>query len=182
MAKEGRKEKDRIIKEGFNKDKTNALSKKDLAKAKRQAKTDEKKTKERAKAKAEEKKVKDKEEAEEAEYIRQMAEGDEDAKEIHQMLKDMRWVYKHVSGRKKLRDLVMKDDKQFVILVKELMRLESAILAAKLKKGEEGADGQAVFVILKGLEKPPGMETDLMDIKQLTNVTLPEGGDYEEPS
>jgi len=65
------------------------------------------------------------------------------------MLSDLRWVYGQVDGRKKLLDMVKDDDKQFAFIIKELLRLESDMLA----KNPDGSGGGniAALVVIKGL-------------------------------
>jgi len=77
-----------------------------------------------------------------------------DFKSAYQMLQDMRWIYRHVHGRKRLKALVEDDDKQFVFMVKELMKIEASLMAAKVRKGEDlnQPDQRSFFVVLKGLE------------------------------
>lgn len=81
---------------------------------------------------------------------------EEDAKSAYELLKDMRWVYQKTRGRHKLKELVSGDDKQFISIVKELMKIESALLAAKLRREEKdpgnGPAARSFFVVLKGLE------------------------------
>ena len=79
-----------------------------------------------------------------------------DAKSAYQMLQDMRWVYRNVRGRKKLKDMVDSDDKQFLFMVKELMKIETSLLSAKIRTKEDNTVGgqQTVFVVLKGLDSP----------------------------
>lgn len=93
------------------------------------------------------------------------------------MLEDMRWVYKKVEGRKKLKKFVEADDKNFVVMVKELMKIETSLLATKIRKGEEGAGGgQSVFVVLKGLEDAAvvqGMMDKDVDLRQIQHAINP---------
>jgi hypothetical protein len=112
---------------------------------------------------------------------------EDDYKSAYQMLQDMRWVYKNVNGRKRLKDLVEDDDKQFVSMVKELMKIESALLAARARKNEDvGGQGQQnVFVILKGLEDeqkylPAGESDKTVDMRQVERATNPEYQDLGE--
>lgn len=161
MAKEGRKEKDAIIKEGFNPDKIGGMSKTAIAKMERE----------------ERKAIKDAEEVptpnSEADLLR-LALG-EDGDSSYNMLLDMRWAYKKVKGRKKLYKLVKSDDKQFVVMVKELMRLEAILLSAKLRRDGDGSDKQAVFVVLKGLDKMPEGCSEGIDVQQITKAISPGG-------
>lgn len=183
MPKEGRKEKDRVIKEGFNQKKTNALSKKALAVVRKQAKKDEKDRKTRSdhlKHLRELRKLEQEEEqsilAEQA--IENGADGEENAKEAYRMLQDMRWAYKKVGGRRKLVELAESGDKEFINIVKELMKIESSLMTARIRsKGEEGGN-QAVYVVLKGLEAPPVPVSDTIDLKQIQKALTPEGGEY----
>lgn len=161
MAKEGPKEKDREITEGFNPDKIGALSKTALEKIGRE---ERKALKDANKASAP---------SSEADLLR-LALGEEDDSSYN-MLLDMRWAYKKVKGKKKLLTLIEEDDKQFVVMVKELMRLESILLAAKLRRDGDGSEKQAVFVVLKGLEKMPEGCSDGIDVQQITKAISPGG-------
>ena len=97
-----------------------------------------------------------------------------------QMLKDMRAAYKSVNGRKRLKEMIS-SDKDFSFMVKELLRVESALLAAKMKRDGEGGIGNsaAVFVIIKGLEDEKRVEKaikladDGVDLEQVMNALNP---------
>lgn len=109
-----------------------------------------------------------------------MQDSAEDARNAYQMLKDMRWVYREVKGRKKLKDL-MTEDKQFVTLAKELMKVETALLTARIRTkqaGKQGTGRQSFFVVLKGLEteKPilAAMNAGAIDLKQISNALNPQ--------
>ena len=112
---------------------------------------------------------------------------DNDIKSAYQMLQDMRWVYRDVKGRKKLRAMVAGDDRQFVFLVKELMKIEAAVLAAKIRKTDEPISGsQNFFVVLKGLEGDKSMlesidinKEGIVGIRQMQNILKPDGKEYE---
>ena len=104
----------------------------------------------------------------------------------YQMLQDMRYVYRKVKGRKKLAELIEADDKQFVFMVKELMKIESQLMSAKIIAREDlnGTAQQTVFVVLKGLEDGPQIldvtpgDEDI-DHKQIAAALTPEGAEYE---
>lgn len=104
--------------------------------------------------------------------------------EAYRMLQDMRWVYRMVDGRDKLLKLIKDDDRQFVNMVRELLKIESAIMTTKIRAKEGLAEGQkTVFVILKGLEdeKKLGEVIDLtseVDTKQVAGVLNPDGSEY----
>lgn len=104
-------------------------------------------------------------------------------KSSNQMLQDMRWVYRKIKGRDKLKKLIKDDDRQFVFMVKELMKIESALLTTKIRK--EGGDSittqKAVFVVLKGLEDEKQITEVLsssdVDIKKIQRAINPAMGD-----
>jgi hypothetical protein len=117
----------------------------------------------------------------------------DDTKSAYQMLQDMRWVYRNVSGRKKLKDM-MGDDKQFQFLVKELMKIETALMSAKVKaQATQEGNANGFFVIIKGLEddkaaiarlagerKLAGQST--IDLNQIEHALNPENMDkYVDP-
>ena len=149
--KTGRKEKDAPIKEGFNKKKKYkdfSEEEKNVARSKRRAKI---------------------------EADRKIQADDE--KSANQLLADMRWVYRQVNGRKKLKELIKGDDKQFVFMVKELMKIE----AAKILKTKDGdTSSQTVFVVLKGLdEEKKYLVDDAVNMKQIQHAIQPESGEFE---
>ena len=109
----------------------------------------------------------------------------DDLKSAYQMLQDMRWVYRNVHGRKKLKALVDSDDKQFVFMVKELMKIEASLMAARIRKNEEPSQTsqQNFFVVLKGLEdekkyldvgKVDKDVVDTVDMKQIQRAINPD--------
>jgi hypothetical protein len=65
-------------------------------------------------------------------------------KTVHQ---DLLHAYKAIDGKKKLKEL-MGNDKDFAVLVKELIRLE---VAAKEKGGGANNESQGFFVVIRGL-------------------------------
>jgi len=75
---------------------------------------------------------------------------EDDEVSAQRMLADMRQVYKNLGGRKKLQEL-MAGDKEFMGMIKELMKAEISVITNKLK-GRDGGSKQGFFVILKGLE------------------------------
>jgi len=104
--------------------------------------------------------------------------------DAYQMLEDMRWVYRRVGGREKLRKFIKKNDKAFELMVKELMKIESAMKQAQIKKdggGPGGSGNQSVFVVLKGLEEEqkvmmvvPGADgQSQIDIRSMASVLKP---------
>lgn len=110
-----------------------------------------------------------------------------DEPSAYQMLQDMRYVYRKVKGRKKLAELIEADDKQFVFMVKELMKIESQLMSAKIRAREDlnGTAQQTVFVVLKGLEDgpqildvTPGGDEEI-DHRQIAAALTPEGAEYE---
>jgi hypothetical protein len=79
-----------------------------------------------------------------------------------------------------LLDLVKDDPKQFRDLIKELMRVETALMVRELNKKEVGGgsvDSPAVFVILKGLETPEQAVSKYndpdVDLAQIENALNP---------
>jgi hypothetical protein len=118
----------------------------------------------------------------------------EDEKSAHQMLQDLRYAYRTsvgVDGKKgkmRLKQL-MENDADFKFAVKELLKIEASLLAAKIRK--DGGDGetkgigqQNFFVVLKGLEDGPKMlEAALdktVDLKQVSRAINPDQGEVYE--
>jgi predicted RNase H-like nuclease (RuvC/YqgF family) len=164
MAKEGRRTKDAEISENFNTKKRGVkLTAAEIRKAKfeQQRLLAEQKARERQVDKLERELAKvrgprSEDESGEGKEVEEDAKVDvneeEAARSAYQMLEDMRYVYRNAGGRAKLMKLMKADDKQFVFMVKELMKIEATLLATKIKtKGEGGKTDGAVFVVLKGL-------------------------------
>ena len=90
-------------------------------------------------------------------------------------------LYRKAQGRKKLLDLVDEDDKQFLFLVKELMKIEASILSAKIRKegvGDGTGVNQNFFVVLKGLEEDKKILESIskdVDMKQISKAMNPDG-------
>ena len=108
----------------------------------------------------------------------------DDEKSAYQMLQDLRYGYRNSvgpggkKGKQRLVEL-MESDTEFKFVVKELMKIESALMSAKARKNEEpgGIGQQNFFVILKGLEDekkflPVGDKT--VDMRQITQAINPE--------
>ena len=178
-AKGGKPAKDAPISDNFNKDKQGVLSEKELKRL-----ADSRANAAKARAALAAKHVRLKAEREDPNYrppVLSDAEID-DGKSPAQMLEDMRYVYRSVNGREKLKKL-MKEDKQFVFMVKELMKIEAALLSAKIRAKEDpGAPAnQMVFVVLKGLADEVKLQEQMgdVDMKQITGALNPDGGTYE---
>ena len=100
----------------------------------------------------------------------------DDGQSAYEMLETMRWVFKKVKGKKKLLDIVKKDNKQFVAMIRELMKIETALLSAKIKaEGGETGPNNNFFVVLKGLEDEIKIEDGPLDMKQIGRVMNPDG-------
>lgn len=203
----GRPTKDNPISDAFNQLKVGAtITHKDIAAAKRAAKLDKlRQDEEKRKQKLELDRLKAK--------VEKIAEGvgnvdaapvepgesegdvasDDDEKSAYQMLQHLRYAYKNSrnaegkKGRQRLISL-MEADSEFKFFVKELMKIEAALLAAKLRKGEDEsgnrAGNQNFFVVLKGLEDekrflPVGAEDKTVDMKQIARAMSPEESSYE---
>ena len=192
--KEGRQPKDLVFTEGFNREKI-GMTKLDLALAKKAAAVEEKKKRLARemlrKAEVESKRLEKEaikigleklaKDAVEAMEGTGSVPGDEvdtdDDKSANQMLADMRWVYRKVKGRKRLKELIEGDDKQFVFMIKELMKIEAAKI---MKNKDDGSPNQTVFVVLKGLdEEKKYLVDDAVNLKQVQHVIQPESGEFE---
>jgi hypothetical protein len=102
------------------------------------------------------------------------------------MLNDMRWVYKQINGRKRLKDMVDTDDKQFAFLVKELIKFEVAEAEKGRGIGGEGGQGMAAFVVIRGLNDEITLGAMMGDQKNVISnqriaitMTNPDGSDVE---
>ncbi len=120
-------------------------------------------------------------------------EPDGDVKLAYQMLQDLRHAYRFSigpngkKGRSRLLEL-MKSDAEFKSMVKELVKVETSLVAASIRKSGEGPGGgpqtQNFFVVLKGLEDekkffPCEGEDKTIDMKQIRNAIDPDSGAYE---
>lgn len=198
--REGGQPKDKIIMDGFNTKKRGNLSKELLRKAKlEKARQDAERNKQERELQALEEQVKlarqamgkaPKEKPDDNPPEDNPANPEDDVKSAYQMLQDMRWVYKNVKGRQRLKELCA-DDKQFLFMVKELMKIEAGLMSAKIKRNEDGEGGQqTVFVVMRGLMDGPvaklndaKKEDEVVDVdfKQIEHVLNPGAGPYEEP-
>lgn len=151
MAKKrpGRKAKDAVLSEGFNSEKKLTLMEKRQIAQQKKLLAD-------AKKKKREKELLEKlAKKQAAEKEKQLDDADGEGPDglSYQMLQDMRWVYQRMGGRKALKDFVKKNDKAYELMVKELMKIESAMKQAEIRKTDPGtSSNQNVFVVLKGLE------------------------------
>jgi len=202
--REGGQPKDKVLMDGFNTKKRNNLSASLLRKAKlEKARQDNEKRKQERDLQALEEKValarqamgkkpKEKPDIPEPDD-NSPANPEEDVKSAYQMLQDMRWVYKNVKGRQRLKELCA-DDKQFLFMVKELMKIEAGLMSAKIKRNEDGEGGgqTTVFVVMKGLVDEPiksptktidivDESSETVDFKQIEHMLNPEAPPYEEP-
>jgi hypothetical protein len=86
-------------------------------------------------------------------------------KSAYKMLMDMRHIYNSVKGRAKLKEMVLDDPKQFGFLVKELLKIETALMSAKIRSKESGMGSNVTtFVILKGLDDEKNIVNGIVDI------------------
>ena len=210
----GRKTKDAAISDNFNLAKLDGMTQKELNKARRLAMNERKKVEaENKKAAGELLKVSDQlakigkkvgldvgveavAPAASASDTQELDEPskDSDAQSAYQMLQNLRYAFKNAigpSGKKGRQRLVelMGTDAEFKFFVKELTKIETSLLSAKIKKeGDENGRGgqQNFFVILKGLEEEKkfvtaGSDDKTVDIKQITRAINPIQGEvYEE--
>jgi hypothetical protein len=116
----------------------------------------------------------------------------EDEKSAHKMLLDLRYAYRNSKGsdgkkgRQRLVSL-MESDPEFKFAVKELLKIESALLAARIRN-KENEDGtkigqQNFFVVLKGLDDERKYLADdkTVDLKQIKHVMNPTAESKYEP-
>jgi hypothetical protein len=102
------------------------------------------------------------------------------------MLNDMRWVYRQINGRSRLKEMVETDDKQFAFLVKELIKFEVAEAEKGRGIGGEGGQGMAAFVVIRGLNDEITLGAMLGDQKNVISnqriaitMTNPDGSEAE---
>lgn len=176
----GRPTKDAPISDGFNPAKR--LGKQDIMAFRRERDAALRKEREGLAAKAREKAKRDDESPEDVKDL-------DDEASAYQMLQDLRYGYRNSvgpggkKGKQRLVEL-MESDAEFKFVVKELMKIESALMAAKARKNEEpgGSGQQNFFVILKGLEdekKFLPVRDKTVDMAQITNAINPEETRYE---
>jgi len=171
----GYKPKDHVIADGFNENKKGKLSKEELAAAKRAGLAKGRAIIAARRAAAQGAKT------DKAGIPKDTPVEEDEANASMRMLADMRHVYKKLKGREKLEKL-MKSDREFLFMIKELMKIESAQLTAKIraKEGPE-QDNRMVFVVLKGLEEEKKFldVTDKdVDLKQISSALNPDGSEY----
>jgi hypothetical protein len=208
----GRPTKDAPISDAFNQLKVgDVLTKKDISAAKRAARMeklrqDEEKRKQkenlarladqvaRVTAKLGDVPVvkEEKEEITETEVTNAGEDPQSDEKSAHKMLLDLRYAYRNSKGpggkkgKQRLVEL-MENDADFKFAVKELLKIEAALMAAKIRKdgsGEGlGVGQQNFFVVLKGLESErpmlEAMSDKTVDMKQIQRAMNPEENSYE---
>jgi Icc-related predicted phosphoesterase len=192
-VKTGRKEKDALIKDGFNRDK-GTMSKAELVRIKKQAKLDkaqaemERLKKERAlerlsdqigvlreKVSAAPQKLPEKED------VSVDGQEEQDVKSAYQMLEHLRYAYRNSksdTGKKGKQRLVelMEKDAEFKFMIRELVKVEASLLSAKIKSKEDPAQtNNMVFVVLKGLEDEKKVMASMgnIDMKQIDNALNP---------
>lgn len=201
--KEGRKEKGREITEGFNPMKP-GFSQKKLSQLVIEANRKREERRVRSLAALQERKdaIREKLELESAEAeVRAEVEAEkgalkdlgDDGKSAKRMLDDLRYAYRHtvgndgLKGRQRLTEL-MKNDSEFKYFVKELMKIEVALMTAEAKKpnaaGTNIGGQQNFFVVLKGLEvaEVGGSADNTVDMRQIQNILDPEHRVYEQDS
>jgi len=111
---------------------------------------------------------------------------DKESKTAYQMLQDMRWVYRQLKGKEKLKTLMKGDDKLFVNMAKELMKIEAQMIAAKIRAKEDNPTGgqKTVFVVLKGLHDDitisAGVVQGGVNLAQVQSAINPNAPPYEE--
>lgn len=169
----GRKAKDAMFTEGFNPNKElTPMEKRQLARQKKILSDARKKKREQDLLE----KLKDKQDDSADDPLDDSAESD------YGMLQDMRWVYQRMGGRKALKNFIRKNDKAYELMVKELMKIESAMKQAEIRKTDAGGGGnQNVFVVLKGLEEEQRVMSVVtaadgqgqIDLKSMNSVLKP---------
>jgi hypothetical protein len=195
MSKPGTVPKDKLISDNFNRRKPK-VSARALARAKRQALALHKLDK-AEKTKEELHKGKIKEVLASAEKAlgvsgeELIASKDKDEISASQMLEHLRYAYRNSKGadgskgRKRLVAL-MESDAEFKFFIKELTKVESALLTARIRKNEN-EDGTKVgqqnfFVVLKGLEDSPVEKikdaNSALDMIQIENALNPNAQRY----
>lgn len=97
------------------------------------------------------------------------------------MLRDMWQIYRQAGGVARLKQ-VMKDDKEFRAMVKEMLKVEAMV--STRKRMEESQAGQVVFVILKGLQTEQDVIAEhggiTPEVKRAIAMVDPSGGEYHE--
>jgi len=115
----------------------------------------------------------------------------DDEKSASKMLQDLRYAYRNAvgpdgkKGRNRLLAL-LESDAEFKFAVRELVKVDTAIVTAKLRKNEgpESIGQQNFFVVLKGLEEEKkfltaGSEDKTVDMKQIQRAMNPDENSYE---
>jgi hypothetical protein len=185
----GENSKDSIISKGFNPKKKNSLSKAELRKMERTASLEKARLETQrltaldklAKLERQSTEIADKMGLKKDKNILPQDPKNNDDENSEMLLKDMRAIYKMLRGKTKLKAL-MQDDKQFLFMVRELMKMESAQMIAKTRRGDEENLGRTVFVVLKGLEEAKELEKEMQNTEKVRVLTAinPDGSDFKE--
>jgi len=108
-----------------------------------------------------------------------------DERASRQLLDDMRYAYRNAKGKggKKGRARMLElfeTDADFKFAVKEMLKLESSMQSARIKRDPVGGGGGRVttFVILKGLQTEDevmgtGVQSKTLDLQQIANAYNP---------
>lgn len=176
--KTGRKQKDAVVQDGFNRKKRQPRAK---TAEEIQAKVDSIKAIHDAKQQdIAEKKSQKKLENEKKKEVKVEADNEKSAMA---MLQDLRYAYRNSvgtdgkKGRQRLLDL-MSNDADFKFAMKELMRIEASIASAKIRSKDSPQDGNTTtFVILKGLHDDvvgvKAKSDDVIDMDQVQDAINP---------
>jgi len=190
--KPGAKPKDSSISDNFNAAKKGNLSQADLKKAKREAKLERER---QELANLEQQQALDRVQKR-IDSIKGALEGkplpapeaqepedeSDDIKSAYRMLKDLRYAFQNSRGKdgKKGRQRLvsmMEMDAEFKFMIKELVRIETALLSAKIRTKDDpaGQTNNMVFVVLKGLEDEKKVMASMgnIDMKQIDNALNP---------
>lgn len=116
----------------------------------------------------------------------------DELRDAYKMLHDLRYAYRNAEGtggkKGKMRLLeLLEGDAEFKFAVKELLKIEASLIAAKIRKDGDIAPGQqaqSVFVVLKGLDVATAQITvsddKTVDLKQISRAINPtDDGSYE---
>lgn len=89
----------------------------------------------------------------------------EDLKFFSQLASDLRYVYQKSNGKKRLLELAKSDNRFLIAMVKEMLKVEAAMNAAKMKYHNPDEGEKVVFVVLRGLEDEKKLKQKVEEIE-----------------
>jgi hypothetical protein len=87
---------------------------------------------------------------------------------------DLTWVMEKLGGRKKILEMAKKSDALKVVIIKELLKVETKELEARLRSKDKGGEaGAGFFMVIAGLGDTERVKKSGMDMKRFGNALTP---------